>query len=102
MMTRYDSDERPEAAPNKKLFVAGLDWNATDDDLRQAFEKYGEITEAAIVRFSDTGKSKGFGFVEFTDVEAATKAKEEMDGAMILSRAVRVNYAFPKREEARA
>lgn len=93
-----DNGQFEEAAPNKKLFIAGLDWNATDDDLREAFAPFGEVVQAAVVRYADTGRSKGFGFVEYNTVEEATAALEKMNGATILNRAVRVSYAFPKRD----
>ncbi|OQA03653.1 MAG: RNA recognition motif [bacterium ADurb.Bin400] len=89
-------DRAEEAAPSDKLFVGGLAWAATDDDLQGAFEPYGEIVEAVVIRYPDTGRSKGYGFVQFTSVEQAEKAKEELDGKEIVGRAVKVNFAHKK------
>ena len=58
----------------KKLFVGGLSWDTSDDGLRTAFEKYGSITEAKVILDRDTGRSRGFGFVSFSEDDAATKA----------------------------
>ena len=77
----------------KKLFVGGLSWNTTDDGLRRAFESYGEVTDAKVVTDRETGRSRGFGFVTFSDGDAATSAISEMDGADLDGRTIRVNEA---------
>lgn len=89
------------AEPNQKLFIGGLAWAATDEDLRAAFAPFGEVVSASVVRYPDTGRSKGFGFVEYATIEEATKAKEEMDGKSILERPIKADFARPprKREE---
>jgi cold-inducible RNA-binding protein len=77
---------------SNKLFVGGLSWGTTDDTLRQAFERFGEVTEARVVMDRETGRSRGFGFVSFAqaqDAEAATA----MDNQAIDGRTVRVNEA---------
>ncbi len=81
---------------NNKLFVGGLSWNTSEADLREAFEKYGEVTEASVITDRDTGRSRGFGFVVFSDREAALKATAEMDGKELDGRAIRVNEAHDK------
>ena len=48
---------------SKKLFVGGLSWNTADDGLREAFERFGEVTEAKVITDRETGRSRGFGFV---------------------------------------
>lgn len=97
-----DQDFTPNE-PNQKLFIGGLAWAATDEDLAKAFSPFGELAKdengkerAIVVRYPDTGRSKGFGFVEYVDVESAKKAKEEMDGKEIVGRAIKVDYARPK------
>lgn len=89
------------AEPNQKLFIGGLAWAATDEDLRAAFAEFGEVVQASVVKYPDTGRSKGFGFVEFATVEEATKAKEGMDGQDIAGRPIKADFARPsrKREE---
>jgi len=84
---------------SKKLFVGGLSWNTTDDGLRQAFERFGEITEARIITDRETGRSRGFGFVTFTDGQAATGAIAEMDGTELDGRNIKVNEAENKPRE---
>src|SRR5687767_11844625 len=80
----------------KKLFIGGLAWSATDDDLRQSFERFGELAEAKVVIDRATGRSKGFGFVTFVDDQGADEARAEMNGAEILGRAINVDEAQPR------
>jgi len=89
------------AEPNQKLFIGGLAWAATDEDLNEAFAAFGSVVSASVVKYPDTGRSKGFGFVEYSTVEEATKAKEDMDGKELAGRAIKVDFARPprKREE---
>ncbi|MEI7792263.1 MAG: RNA-binding protein [Candidatus Berkelbacteria bacterium] len=92
-----DRDETP-AEPNQKLFIGGLAWAATDEDLQTAFGAFGEVVSASVVKYPDTGRSKGFAFVEFATVEEATAAKEGMDGKEIAGRAIKVDFARPKKD----
>ena len=80
-----------------KLFVGSLAWATTDDGLKAAFEQFGSITEAKVITDRATGRSRGFGFVTFTDDAAAEKAKSEMDGKMLDGRAIKVD--FPRERE---
>ncbi len=80
----------------KKLFVGGLSWNTTDDGLRQAFERFGEVTEAKVITDRDTGRSRGFGFVSFSDDQAASAAINEMNGTDLDGRTIKVNEAEDK------
>jgi RNA recognition motif-containing protein len=80
----------------KKLFVGGLSWNTNDDSLRQAFERFGQVDEAKVISDRDTGRSRGFGFVTFSDAEGARKAMQEMDGKELDGRAIKVNEAEEK------
>jgi cold-inducible RNA-binding protein len=81
----------------KKLFCGGLSWDTTDDSLRRAFEAFGEVTEAKVVLDRETGRSRGFGFVTFTDGAAADEAIANMDGQPLDGRSIRVNEAEDKR-----
>ena len=56
---------------SKKLFVGGLSWDTDEQGLRAAFEPFGELDEVKVITDRDTGRSRGFGFVEFADDEAA-------------------------------
>lgn len=77
----------------KKLFVGGLNWKTADDALRNAFERFGEITEAKVITDRETGRSRGFGFVSFVDDQAADTAINEMNGTQLEGRTIQVNEA---------
>ncbi len=78
---------------SKKVFVGGLAWATDDDSLRAAFEEFGEVTEAVVIKDRDTGRSRGFGFVTFVTDDAKDQAVAKMDGADLDGRTVRVNEA---------
>jgi cold-inducible RNA-binding protein len=78
---------------SKKLFVGGLNWKTTDDGLRAAFEKFGEIAEAKVIFDRETARSRGFGFVTFVNDEAAEQAINAMNGTQLEGRAIQVNEA---------
>jgi RNA recognition motif-containing protein len=77
----------------KKLFIGGLSWDTNDQGLRNAFSKYGEITEATVVTDRESGRSRGFGFVTFEDSDAADSAIQGMNGATLDGRTLNVNEA---------
>ena len=78
---------------SKKLFVGSLSWNTNDDELRRAFEGFGEVTDAKVISDRETGRSRGFGFVTFSDAAAADTATKEMNGALLDGRTINVNEA---------
>ncbi|MEM6788946.1 MAG: RNA-binding protein, partial [Myxococcota bacterium] len=78
---------------SSKLFVGGLSWGTDDQGLRAAFERFGEVREAKVILDRETGRSRGFGFVTFTEPEPAQTAISEMDGAEVDGRRIRVNEA---------
>ncbi len=80
-----------------RLFVGGLSWNTTADELRAPFEKLGEVADAAVVMDRDTGKSRGFGFVTMADRRDAAKAIEELNGSELDGRPIVVNVATERR-----
>ena len=82
----------------KKLFVGGISWNLSWQDLKDAFNEHAEVVHAKIIMDRETGKSRGFGFVEFNSVEDATKAKEAMDGVELDGRNIKVDFAEERRE----
>jgi RNA recognition motif-containing protein len=75
------------------LFIGRLSFKATDDDLLAAFEPFGTVTSARIARERDTGRSRGFGFVEMPDEARARKAMEAMNDQPICGRPVKVSEA---------
>jgi RNA recognition motif-containing protein len=88
--------EKERGRMNKKLFVGGLSWGTTDESLRQAFAEFGEVTEAKVITDRDTGRSRGFGFVTFTQEEDAKTALSKMDGTSLDGKVIRVNEALEK------
>lgn len=85
----------------KKLFVGGLAWATTSEGLRQAFEQFGQVTEANVVKERDSGRSRGFGFVQYANDADADKAISQMDGKELDGRMIHVNEAQPKAGGAR-
>ncbi|MDH4038727.1 MAG: RNA-binding protein [Candidatus Krumholzibacteria bacterium] len=78
---------------SKKLFVGSLSWNTTDEGLRRAFEKFGEVLEAKVIKDRDTDRSRGFGFVSFANPKDAMDAMQGMDGQELDGRTIKVNEA---------
>ncbi|MCR1792274.1 RNA recognition motif domain-containing protein [Leptospira sp. WS58.C1] len=78
---------------SSKLFVGGLSWSTTDQTLRQVFEVHGAIQEANVVVDRETGKSRGFGFVTFSDQDSAQTAVAELNGKDIDGRNIVVSVA---------
>ncbi|GAA5802313.1 Glycine-rich RNA-binding protein 4, mitochondrial [Helicostylum pulchrum] len=76
-----------------KLFVGGLAWQTGDQSLRQKFEEFGDVVEATVVNDRDTGRSRGFGFVKFSNDDDATKAVEAMNDQEFEGRRIRVDKA---------
>jgi len=81
----------------KKLFVGSLSWDTTDQSLMQAFEAFGEVREARVILDRNTGRSRGFGFVTYSRDEDAQNAIQQMNGAMLDGRSIRVNEAEERR-----
>lgn len=80
------------------IYVSNLSFNVQDEDLRDFFAPYGEVTSAKIINDRETGNSRGFGFVEMADDAASQKAIAELNGAMVEGRAIKVMEARPKEE----
>ena len=81
---------------SNKLFVGGLAWATDDHALNAAFSAHGEVTEARVISDRDTGRSRGFGFVTFTDADSASAAIDAMNGQDLDGRTIRVNLAEDK------
>ncbi|MDX1535368.1 MAG: RNA-binding protein [Candidatus Spechtbacterales bacterium] len=84
---------------NKKLFVGGLPWATTEDELNEAFSKAGTVESAVIITDRMSGRSKGFGFVEMSTEEEAQAAIDMWDGKDFGGRSIAVNPARPKRDD---
>ena len=81
-----------------KLYVGNLSYNIRDDDLQQAFAQYGSVASAKVMMDRDTGRSKGFGFVEMGSDPEAQAAINGMNGQALDGRAIVVNEARPREE----
>jgi RNA recognition motif-containing protein len=80
------------------IYVGNLSYEATEDDVRQAFEAYGEVSSVAIIKDKMTGRSRGFGFVEMPDKNQAQAAIQALNLQEVRGRAMTVNEARPKGE----
>ncbi|MBL8035220.1 MAG: RNA-binding protein [Leptospiraceae bacterium] len=80
------------------IYVGNLAYNATDDELRAAFEAFGPVTSVKIVRDRDSGRSRGFAFVEMEDGEGAQNAVAQMNGKDLKGRNLVVNEARPREQ----
>jgi RNA recognition motif-containing protein len=83
------------------IFVGSLPFSLGEDDLKQLFEAYGEVTTAKIIMDRESGRSKGFGFVEMTDDEAAQTAITALNGADVKGRSIAVSQAEEKKRDDR-
>ncbi|CAN2060791.1 hypothetical protein ACFX13_032338 [Malus domestica] len=78
---------------SSKLFVGGLSFGTNDESLKEAFSSFGDVTEARVITDRDTGRSRGFGFVNFASDDSASSALSSMDGQDLHGRNIRVSYA---------
>jgi len=85
-----------------KLYVGNLAYSTTSDDLRELCETYGEVISADVISDRDSGRSKGFGFVEMNDDEASKKAIECLNGTDLQGRTITVNEAKPRESRPRS
>jgi cold-inducible RNA-binding protein len=81
-----------------KLYVGNLPYSTTEGDLERTFGEYGEVLSAVIITERDTGRSKGFGFVEMSTEAEATQAMTALNGQMLGGRPLRIDKARPKRD----
>jgi cold-inducible RNA-binding protein len=82
----------------KNIFVGNLDFNTSEDELRQLFQAYGQVDRVSIMTDRDTGRSRGFGFVEMANAEEGEKAIAALNGNQVGGRTLNVNEARPKVE----
>jgi RNA recognition motif-containing protein len=82
----------------KNIFVGNLSFNTAEDELRQLFEPFGQVDRVSIMTDRDTGRSRGFGFVEMASNEDGEKAIASLNGSQVGGRTINVNEARPKTE----
>jgi RNA recognition motif-containing protein len=97
-MTACLASSFPEALMGKKLYVGNLPYSVADSDLQRLFEAHGSVVSAQVIMDRDTGRSKGFGFVEMGSDSEAQAAIAEMNGKEVDGRSLTVNEARPKPE----
>ncbi len=88
---------RGGAPDNSKLFVGNLGWDTTSEDLLAAFSPYGDVIEAKVISDRETGNSRGFGFVTYSNDDSAEDAIQNLDGVELDGREIRVNVSTPKK-----
>jgi RNA recognition motif-containing protein len=81
----------------KKLYVGNLPFSTTQDELQAMFERFGAVASSAVIMDRETGRSRGFGFIEMEDATAADEAIRELDGSDAGGRNLRVNEAHDRR-----
>jgi RNA recognition motif-containing protein len=84
-----------------KLFVGGLPFSTTDDELQALFAAHGTVASAKVITDRDTGRSKGFGFVEFENDDEGKAAEKALNGTEVGGRSITVNEARPKEDRPR-
>ncbi len=80
---------------SKNIYVGNLPWNSSEEDVRAAFEEFGEVISVKLINDRETGRPRGFGFVEMED-EGAVQAIENLDGSVFGGRNLKVNEARPR------
>ena len=80
------------------IYVGNLSYEVTEEDLKQAFEAFGQVESAKVIKDNYSGRSRGFGFVEMPDNAEAQAAIDGLDGKDLKGRAIKVNKARPRSE----
>lgn len=80
------------------IYVGNLNYNLKESDLEELFSQFGEVISVKIVKDQETGRAKGFGFVEMADDSEGAQAIEKLDGADVRGRNIKVNQANPKQQ----
>jgi cold-inducible RNA-binding protein len=86
----------------KNIFVGNLDFGATESSIRTLFEQHGTVDRVNLVTDRDTGRSRGFAFVEMSNAEEADRAISALNGAAVNGRSLNVNEARPKTDSGRS
>ena len=85
----------------KSVFVDNLNFDTTEADLRTLFEPFGEVEHISVINDRETGRPRGFAFVEMADDHEAAEAMASLNGREVAGRALRVNEAVPRLERSR-
>lgn len=80
------------------IYVGNLSYNATEDDLREAFSRFGDVSSVSVIKDRDTGRARGFAFVEMSDANQAAEAIENLNNTEIAGRNITVNEARPRED----
>jgi cold-inducible RNA-binding protein len=91
-----------KSVPVKNIFVGNLDYSATDSSVRSLFERYGAVERVNLVTDRETGRARGFGFVEMSNSNEAEKAIGDLNGFSFEGRTLQVNEARPKMASGRS
>jgi RNA recognition motif-containing protein len=81
-----------------KIYVGNMSFDTNEDDLRKAFEAHGQVDSVAIIMDRDTGRSKGFGFIEMSSETEARAAMDSLNDTEFMGRTLKVNEARPRNE----
>ena len=84
------------------MYVGNLSYSVTEDELRSMFVEYGDVVSAKLIMDRETGRSKGFGFVEMSNNSDAQKAMDDLNGRTLDGRALTVNQARPREDRSRS
>lgn len=82
---------------SNKVFVGGLSWDTESNGLKEAFNAFGQVTEAVVITDRHTGRSRGFGFVTYETSQGAQEAINEMNGVALDGRTINVDVAHERR-----
>jgi RNA recognition motif-containing protein len=94
----FDENQTPKTIFSMKIYVASIPFRTSEEDLRVAFEDYGDVSSVRIVKDRETQRSRGFGFVEMEDDSQARAAIEALHGSSFQGRDLVVNEARPREE----
>lgn len=83
-----------------KLYIGNLPYQVETANLKESFEKFGEIVDVVVIKDRESGRSRGFGFVTYANESSAGAALQAMNGEVILGRPLRIKYAEPRKTEA--
>ncbi|GJQ13493.1 hypothetical protein GpartN1_g5284.t1 [Galdieria partita] len=86
------------AVEDNRVFVGGLPWSVSEEDLRETFSKYGEVVDARVVVERETGRSRGFGFVSYAEGSSVEECIAALDGQDMQGRTIRVNKAMSREQ----
>jgi RNA recognition motif-containing protein len=81
---------------SSKLYVGNLSFSTTEDELRSVFQRYGSVDSVSVITDRETGRARGFAFVEMSEPSSAQEAMRALDGAEIGGRSIKVNEAKPR------